>query len=108
MCEMFTTVEDKDENLTWTPVKITGQILRRKDPKDVHIRLRILWLNGQTSWIRLEDFQLSWSSLLYLEWSGQDESQMIFPFGLPFKYENTFNILFRCPILGAILNLDSD
>ncbi|MEM7375758.1 MAG: reverse transcriptase domain-containing protein, partial [Bacteroidota bacterium] len=57
LCEAYSQDAKEDLDKMWTPVKIVGQILRRKDPQDIHIRLRILWLNGGTSWVRLDDFQ---------------------------------------------------
>ncbi|MEM7375684.1 MAG: hypothetical protein AAF587_44235, partial [Bacteroidota bacterium] len=58
MCESFSPNPEREIDKMWTPVRIVGQVLRRRDPKDIHIRLKILWLNGETSWVRMEDFQM--------------------------------------------------
>ena len=40
---------------------------------DIHIRLRFLWLNGQTSWVRLEDLQLEHPIFESYEYAEQNE-----------------------------------
>jgi len=65
LCEEFNQQTDNCENdKIWTPVKILGQMLRRRNPDDIHIRLKILWLNGETSWIRLDDFQMDFPEMV--------------------------------------------
>ena len=58
LCETFTDDEHDEEELTWTPVMIDKFLLRKKNPDDVHVRIRIVWLNGTRSWTRLSDFQM--------------------------------------------------
>ena len=56
LCEVFS---NNDEELqTWTPISIDKFILRKRDPEDIHIRIRVIWLNGERNWVRLDDFQM--------------------------------------------------
>ena len=64
LCEVFAPDENDEEVLVWTPVAITGAIIRRRNPKDIHMRIRILWLDGTSSWMRLSDFQLEHPDLV--------------------------------------------
>ena len=64
MCEVFAPDENDAERLTWTPVAITDTLIRRRNPEDTHMRLKILWLDGSTSWVRLSAFQMEHPDLV--------------------------------------------
>ena len=57
LCETFTDDENDEEAPGWTPILIDKFMVRRKNPEDVHVKIRVSWLNGERNWVRLEDFQ---------------------------------------------------
>ena len=62
-CEVFSDTDD-GELSTWTPVTILDKIVRRSTPGDTHIRVKVLWLDGTISWVRLSEFQLDHPDLV--------------------------------------------
>ena len=57
LCEAFTDAENDNEAPGWTPILIDKFVVRRINPEDVHVKIRVSWLNGERNWVRLEDFQ---------------------------------------------------
>ena len=98
LCEVFANQED-EELLTWTPVTVDKFILRRRDPDDIHIRIRVIWLNGERSWTRLSDFQM-------------EHPDMVVNFALehdfynykPFKWTKTYDAIRQEEMKGSIFS----
>ena len=52
LCDSWT--DDKDNN--WTPISIQKHFHNRNNRDDIHIDIKVVWLNGEQTIERLEDF----------------------------------------------------
>ena len=62
LCEMWQ--EEEDCNLSWTPICIMKHFINKHDPDDVHVCVKISWLNGETSIQRLLPFAVEHPDLV--------------------------------------------
>jgi hypothetical protein len=49
-------IEGKD--MAWTAAAICDHKVRNKGKTDQHIKMKVLWMDGQSSWVRLDDLRL--------------------------------------------------
>ena len=55
LCEMWQ--EEDDRDLNWTPIQIMRHFVNKNNPDDVHVCVKVSWLNGETSIQRLLPFR---------------------------------------------------
>ena len=86
LCEVFTDDENDEEAFTWTPITIDRFMIRKKNPDNVHVRIRVVWLSGDTSWVRLSDSQMEHPDLV-ANFALENDLYKLKPFKWTQKYK---------------------
>ena len=62
LCELWQEEEDRD--LNWTPIQIHKHYVNRNNPDDVHVAVKVTWLNGESTIQRLNAFAVEHPDLV--------------------------------------------
>jgi len=95
LCDMWSIDNDDDErDLRWTPISIMSHHTNRNNRNDVHVLLKIAWLNGETSMQRLDAFSLEHPDMIvrYARDNNLEQSRF-------FRWTHTYGKLDRTDTL---------
>ena len=62
LCELWQEEEDRD--LNWTPIQIQKHYVNRNNRDDVHVAIKVTWLNGESTIQRLNAFAVEHPDLV--------------------------------------------
>ena len=62
LCELWQ--EDQEPDLNWTPIQIHKHYVNSNNQNDVHVSIKVTWLNGETSIHRLNVFAVEHPDLV--------------------------------------------
>jgi hypothetical protein len=60
------------DDLMWTGIQILAHVKRELNPDDVHIKVKVLWRNGEQSWERLDAMHLQ-DPMLLIEYAKENK-----------------------------------
>ena len=86
LCDMWSVDNGEEErDLRWIPISIMSHYINRRNKGDVHVLLKIAWLNGETSMQRLDAFSLEHPDMVvqYARDNNLERSR-------PFKWTSTY------------------
>ena len=107
LCELWQEEEDRD--LNWTPIQIHKHYVNRNNPNDVHVAIKVTWLNGESTIQRLNVFAVEHPDLV-VAYAVNNDLQDSKPFRWTRRYQDldrkdtNFTTLRDSPEMRALMN----
>ena len=86
LCELWQ--EDQDPDLNWTPIQIHKYNINSNNRGDVHVSVKVTWLNSETSIQRLNAFAVEHPDLVVAYAVNNDLQDSI-----PFRWTKLYQSL---------------